>query len=396
MNHNQSSFLKKLPKKFQFLLPWKRQSSQLKSKILEQERLAALKDEFLTTVSHEMRTPLTILKGALSNLKMGVLGDLTDKQMRVIDIANANIDRLSRIIHDLLDLSRLESGKAKVHMKAVSLADIIREQVSHLSLLPNERNIQVKVELPENLPMATADSDLMQQVMTNLLANAWRFAKSAILIRSIFPSQAESPDTGLWIEMIIHNDGPQVPVDRIKSLFAKFVQLGRVSGGEGYKGTGLGLAICKQILEQHGGQIWVENSQMGPEFHFTIPVCDVAQNLVRQVQHGIEESLAVGETLSLIAVKSSLADPRLWGIIRKRVLRSTDTMELTDKESCSVILARTGSQGVQRMLTRLKKVLDEELVGLDADQTAVTYGCATYPESSQTAEGLVEVAVSGV
>jgi signal transduction histidine kinase len=239
-----------------------RRVEQLKAEIKERQRMDKLKDELMSAVSHEMKSPLTIIKAATSNLEEGLAGPLTQDQASLVKMQTKNVARLNKIIDNILDLSRLESGKAQITPENIDAAQLIRETLSGYRLVASERDIIIEQELPERLPVY-ADPELLIQVVSNLIDNALRFTKTRILIRA----QA-APDHRAQIS--VSDDGAGIPASRIGELFNKFVQVSRK--GEGYKGTGLGLAICKDIVERQQGRIWVESVEgRGAQFHFQLP-----------------------------------------------------------------------------------------------------------------------------
>ncbi|OGQ44929.1 MAG: hypothetical protein A3H42_05060 [Deltaproteobacteria bacterium RIFCSPLOWO2_02_FULL_46_8] len=235
----------------------------LKREMIEREKMDQIKDEFISTVSHELRTPLTTIKSAIENLKDGISGDLNEKQVRVLEIADRNADRLVRIISDLLDLSRLESGMAKIRKRRVDVVSLLQEVLQNFQIRSKEQHFVLERRFAKDIPPIYADADMFVQVLNNLLDNTLRFAKKKISVEAKVVDQD--------IEVIISDDGIGIPKDRLKDLFGKFVQFNRPSGGEGYKGTGLGLAICKEIVDRHGGRIWVSSEEgKGTQFHFTM------------------------------------------------------------------------------------------------------------------------------
>ncbi len=277
-----------------------RRMEQLKAEVRERRRLDEVKDQFISAVSHEMRNPLTIVKAACSNLRDGLCGPLSEAQIRIIVIQHRNIQRLQRIVDNILDLSRLESGRADIRPRKVDPAKFIRDIVGGFRILAAERKIVIEEDLAEILPAIHADPDLFTQVLSNLLDNALRFAKSRIRIRASAVSDgavrdgaASAPEprekagaapkgsraaAGVlvkrrYVQISVEDDGPGVPAGREGELFNKFVQLQRRSDGQGYKGTGLGLALCKEIIERQEGRIWTETGRDGGgRFHFTLPL----------------------------------------------------------------------------------------------------------------------------
>lgn len=231
--------------------------------VSERKRIEQMKDDFMSTVSHELRTPLTVIKGAISNLKDGVMGALTEKQAHVVETTSRNVDRLARLIHDLLDLSRLESRKSRVNRCQVRFDELIREICHNFSTMANDRRILLDPDIPAQLPSCYADPDLMTQVLTNLVHNALRFAKEKVVMQCRVMER--------YLRVGVFDDGPGILLEDQKLLFSKFEQLVRPTAGAGYKGTGLGLAICKEIIDEHKGKIWVESTPgQGAKFYFSV------------------------------------------------------------------------------------------------------------------------------
>lgn len=227
-----------------------------------------LKDEFVSVVSHEIRTPIAILQRVIENMRSGVAGTMTAEQENLIKIAENNVLRLSHLIKNLLDMARLESRKMQMKPTAINLREILQDLHLGFAELAKKDNLEVVVKAEPTLPNNFADSELVIQVITNLFNNALRFAKSKIVIEAKVHTLRGKPA----IQVGVKDDGPGISLENQKKLFQKFVQINRQSTGQGYKGTGLGLAICKQIVEQHGGIIGVlSKPPEGSEFYFILP-----------------------------------------------------------------------------------------------------------------------------
>jgi signal transduction histidine kinase len=233
--------------------------------VSERKRLEHLKDAFLSTVSHEIRTPLSILKVGIENLEILRAGKCEKDEGAIIEALKRNSERLGRLIIDLLDLSRFESGRMGTAKLEVQIGSLIEEVLQGFQKTAKERCLALTRDEDKDLPKLMADPDLLVRVLTNLLDNAVRFAKSKILVTA--------RTNGSSLQVGISNDGPVINAKDMPSLFDKFVQIDRPPGGNGYKGTGLGLAICNEIINLHGGKIWAESLEdRGCQFHFTIPL----------------------------------------------------------------------------------------------------------------------------
>lgn len=254
-----------------------RRMERLREEVKERMLAVDLKNEFMTTISHELRNPLTTVKTAIQSLRDGLVGPMTSQQMRFVELAHRNVERQIRIINNVLDLSRLQSGKAVLEMRRVDLAALVEDALEGYALSP--KGPRVEVSVAPDLPEVAADPDLVTQVLGNLVDNALRFARERVIVRV-----ARSHEGGVTLSVL--DDGPGMAESQIARLFSKFVQVSRPTGlAHGYKGTGLGLSICKEIMASHGGRIWVESSPgKGAHFHALWPLFVADAPLVTKSQ----------------------------------------------------------------------------------------------------------------
>lgn len=241
-----------------------RKYEQARAEIKERRDMDVLKDKMLSTVSHELRTPLSIVKMAVGTIRDRLAGPLTPEQDNMIQTADRNISRLTRILSNFLDLSRLESGSAYVDPRPFDPVELVREVTDDLRMTYKYKSISLTVDAAKGVPLVRADRDMITQVLGNLLDNALRYARERVQVR------VKKAAGDVVISVI--DDGRGIPEGKSADLFNKFVQLDRPRGGEGYKGTGLGLAICREIMTINGGRIWAENIKgWGAGFHIALP-----------------------------------------------------------------------------------------------------------------------------
>lgn len=238
--------------------------------ISERRAVERLKDEFVSIVSHELRTPLTSIRGSLGLLLSGKLGSLTEQGQRFLEIAINNTDRLVRLIEDILDLERLESGQVALELQPHRLADLMREAIEIVQ--PVADKTQVKI-VPEFLDVTLrVDGDRLVQAMVNLLSNAVKFSPndSQVQLRATYVPEAPAEASEVVVAIIDHGRG--IPADKLETIFGRFQQVD-ASDARQKGGTGLGLAICQSIIEQHHGRLWVESVQgEGSTFYFALPL----------------------------------------------------------------------------------------------------------------------------
>ena len=231
--------------------------------ISQRYALDRMKDEFISTVSHELRTPLTSIRGALGLLTSGILGEANEKATNLLRIALTNSDRLVRLINDILDLERIQSGREPLAFRTVQLADIVKQAIEDMQPMADAAGVQLihdatKVEI-------TADSDRLLQVITNLLSNAVKFSPP----NSPVSVMLRPGVTGVILSVIDHGRG--IPADKLETIFGRFQQVD-ASDSRQKGGTGLGLAICRTIVLQHSGRIWAErNPVRGSTFRIFLP-----------------------------------------------------------------------------------------------------------------------------
>ncbi len=209
-----------------------RRVEQLKSEIAERRRVDKLKDEWVETISHDLRTPLTIIKGAVCELHQGHAEPLQPQQAMLIGLARRQVERVERMVVNLLDLSRLESGHARVERKPLDAVALVRRVTGDFARAAAERAIRIDVECEPGAPALSADPDLFEQLVVNLVENALRFAHKLIGVR------VRGGDGGAF-EFSVQDDGVGIPPEKMNLLFTRFNQLERTRAPDGYKGTGL-------------------------------------------------------------------------------------------------------------------------------------------------------------
>ena len=252
------------------------------------ERLERLKSEFISIVSHELRTPLTSIKNSLDILMSGRCGEITPASEKFLAMAMRNVQRLSGIINDLLDLSKIEAGKMDFHFAPTNINTVINYVKSALSEVAKTKGLNLVTEEYQKIPDITADSRRLEQVLTNLVSNAIKFTPEGktitissrlvnaddIKVNEYFKDSIQNL-SGEYVEVCVKDEGIGIESKNLLHAFDKFAQiensLSRKAGG-----TGLGLPIAKQLLDAHKGAIWCDSEiNKGSKFYFIIPVSKI-------------------------------------------------------------------------------------------------------------------------
>jgi len=234
------------------------------------KELDSLKDDFLNTISHELRTPLTSIR-AFSEILSETPDISEEESSRFLRVIRGESERLTRLIDQVLDLAKMESGQMDWTLANVDSRPIIEGAIAGMSGLMHERGVTMKVDLPAGMPMIKADHDQLMQVLINLLSNAVKFCRHpGGLVR------VEARVENGQVRVSVSDNGEGVPDDKKAEVFEKFHQLNRGSD-KMPRGTGLGLAICRQIITFLGGEIWVDENPAGrgARFSFTVPLARV-------------------------------------------------------------------------------------------------------------------------
>ncbi|MBW1857758.1 MAG: PAS domain-containing protein [Deltaproteobacteria bacterium] len=242
-------------------------TTELEQANIDLKKLDELRSTFLANMSHELRTPLNSIIGYTDLLSDRIDGDITEEQEKSLTKVHKNAKNLLTLINEILDMSRIESGRVELDLIAVDVQDIIQTTISSLEPMVNKKTLIIDTDFDENLPLAHADPDRVRQVVTNLLHNAIKFTSKGRIILSVRRSQ-----TPKLVEVCISDTGMGIREKDFDKLFDMFTPLD-ISATRPYGGVGLGLSICKGLVEMQGGNIWVESKYgEGSKFYFTLPL----------------------------------------------------------------------------------------------------------------------------
>lgn len=228
------------------------------------EKNEELRRELIGDVSHELRTPLAFLKASIEGLMDGIIPCSNENFQEIQE----EIDRLNRLVDDLLELSILESGEYRLDKRTIQISELISPLVSQMQGKLKQKDIQLTYEIENNLPPIKLDVDRIKQVLINIISNAIRFTPQggSILLKAVFHNNKS-------IEISVRDSGIGIPQEQLKNVFKRFYRVDKSRAKES-GGSGIGLTVAKQLVEAHGGKIWAESpgQNRGTTIHFTLPM----------------------------------------------------------------------------------------------------------------------------
>lgn len=389
--------LKKVLEEKQRFVRLKDYAEQLEKAYQELKKIDALKSEFVSVASHELRTPLAAIKNAIQLILSGKTGEINEHQKKFLSMAERNINRLTNILNDLLNLSRIESGRIELKLERTDLKNIIDHTIISLKPQADGKSILIESDVPEGLLPVYGDREKIEQILVNLIGNAIKFTpeQGKILVMAKPFTEEKEAKTSHKIAISVRDTGIGIPPEHLKAVFEKFFQvegsLQRSSGG-----TGLGLAITKGLVEAHRGKIWVE-SQVGKGsiFTFTLPVFEEERGglhfrfvLDREFRRAQKNNVPL--SLFLIELdnqkgkigKETLAQFEL--IVKQSLCRKGDILLKRKDGQIMAALCEADSKGVQAIRQRMEEEIQKNPIhGPDGPWTA-NIGFATFPEEAST------------
>lgn len=377
------------------------------------KQLDQLKSDFIANVSHELSTPLATSKYLISVIEKGATGGITAKQKEYLILVHNNIDRLTRLIENLLDISRIEAGRFELKREPLDLTGIIKEAVYSFKIQARSKSIALKTALSNGLPNAYGDRDKIIQVMVNLMDNAIKFNREGGKVTISARIHEKSPflsDPGLeFVEVCVADTGLGIANEDINKLFTKFHRVPQKQEGPKIKGTGLGLAITKEIIERHRGKIWVESGPgMGSRFFFTLPAYNerffFREYLSQQIQKASDSKTSVSLLAFGLGGTKGLRQEtpkgqidfvmdEMYKITKKSVFRPSDIVRKSAGENKILIIAEADKAGAAVLKDRiamgikLRKIKDGK--GRRINFT-IKAAALTFPDDGTTAEELLD------
>ncbi len=337
--------------------------------ISERKQIERMKDEFVSVVSHELRTPLTSIHGSLGMLASGLIEPGSEKGKRLLQIATDSTQRLVRLINDILNIERIESGKVKLEKQTCNVEDLVNKAIALMQPIAEKANIVLLVKsIYANI---LVDSDLIIQTLTNLLSNAIKFSELGSTVwltveigrENIFTSNSDSTP---YILFKIKDNGRGIPTDKLDTIFERFQQVDS-SDSRNYDGTGLGLAICRSIIEQHHGKIWAESTlDVGSTFNVAIPL-PTSEHANLEIETPKKE---VSNSHVLLVCQDDLEIAReLQTLLEKHEYRAISVTNTKEATNLSAFTKENTTQEFEQRVIGIIQSITQITVGNSNDET---------------------------
>ncbi|MDO8805818.1 MAG: ATP-binding protein [Elusimicrobiota bacterium] len=351
------------------------------------------RDEFISKVSHELRSPLTVVKESLALVYDGAAGNVSAQQKEILKMGLDNTARLNRLIDAMLDLTKIEAGVMPVDMAKADLGALISVTAAEYTYLAAAQKITMSSELPDSPLSAYCDVEKLREVLANLVSNAIKFTPPGGYIQlSLRPWEGQAL-------LCVENSGPGIEPQNIPLLFNKFTQVGRASP-QGVKGTGLGLAISRGIVEMHRGRIWAE-SEPGKycKFYVLLPLPSF-EEVIKRLVHGEIELCGGGKrqlcSVTLILPPEMLKDgtgenslaAKTEALI-KTSLHNSHAILKREEGDFTILLSNSGLKECARTGAFLEKSL-ADLAGLPQGKAFNFIYALSYPEDFQDEDGFIK------
>lgn len=395
----------------------KQVSSPLENAILYQEikdtntkleRLERLKSDFISIVSHELRTPLTPIKNSLDIILKGMTGNVTEQTGKFVQMAKRNADRLSEIINDLLDLSKVEAGKLEFRFEKKSIVPSIDYVKNTFEQMAKDKNIILSADIENDIPLLYIDSKRIEQVISNIVSNAIKFTPGngqvslkceQISVKELlnvdFYEQTLNEEYDNYVKISVKDTGIGIKLEDIPKIFDKFQQIEN-SLSRDVGGTGLGLPIAKQLTQAHKGLIWLESEvDKGSCFNVAIPVMNDLQIFKMNMNLALCNAKQFKKTLGLVMLEEKISSEFIEKIKEEKLVVpnssiQSDEIVLKNDERvqyiCSIQDADENSLdfAIKKIQGFVKSEVPEER------QNDIMYSKAVYPKSGLTTEVLLD------
>ena len=346
-------------------------TQELKATNRKLQKLERLKSEFISIVSHELRTPLTAIKNAMDIILSGKAGEMNDNIEKFVSMGKRNAVRLSGIINDLLDISKIEAGKMDFKFELIHIEPVIEYVKTNLTEVAKEKNLTLKYTSSGEDVEIYADSNRLEQVLTNLVSNAIKFTPEAgeieisskvVNARELQYDHCFEEDIkklqGNYLQVCVEDHGIGIERKDLNHVFDKFAQIEN-SLSRKVGGSGLGLPIARQLMESHNGAIWCDSEiNKGSKFYFVIPIANDKSNFAMVRKQMVQKARSNGTTVAVIKIKST--NEVIENLLRENNLLNKTYManSLIEHEGLMTTLTILLMEGDKPSAEFLKKKID--------------------------------------
>ncbi len=335
--------------------------------ITGESELERAKSEFVSTVSHELRTPLTIAREGVSQVLDGLLGNISHEQKEFLGVSLGAVDRLGGLINDLLDVSRLETGRLELERNLMDMVEVVRGVEKGFRPSAREKGLEIRTRFSGENIYLYADRERVIQLFTNLIENALKFTEKGRIELDVRTRDG-------FVECGVKDTGKGIAKADLSQVFARFQQFGRQEG-PGERGTGLGLAISKALVELHGGKIEAHSKlYRGSRFTFSLPYGSAEEVFQDYSARATKKAIQEGKPLSVIhietpgtgdaakgvAVKTDLSQMIKWGALVRLCLRHEEDVEVTGFGNIYVLLPGAKPEGADHVARRIRQKWDDQ------------------------------------
>lgn len=391
---------------------------EIKKTNIKLEKLERLKSEFISIVSHELRTPLTAIKNSLEICLSGKAGEVSSIMDKFLNMAKRNVTRLSGIINDLLDLSKVEAGKMDFKFEKTAITTPVEFMKNTFENVAKEKNIQLTLEKDDNLCETYIDTQRIEQVMSNLISNAIKFTNEngniTIKIENTKVTDIDkSKLIGIekpvfynnYIKVSVKDSGIGIAAEDLKKVFDQFQQiensLNRKNGG-----TGLGLPIAKQLIEAHRGFIWVESElNKGTTFSFAIPILTEKDKFIIDLDKEISKAKTCNNNLLLVLIKEKQQSEKSFiediGKEKISIIRKTSsTKEVEYHEDgynyLAVMIPEADKFAQSFIEKKIESTIQNSGEETNSPKYDILYSTIIFPDSGENSLELMEAAKSSL
>lgn len=369
--------------------------------ITDLKEMDIMRNEFIASISHEIRTPLTIIRESLSLLESGITGELNKEQNEIVVPCLSEVDRLSRTINNLLDITKIEGEKIKLRWDRLNLVYLTESVLNSFRHKAENKNIALEFSTELSEIMIYCDRDRIIQVLINLIGNAVKFTDRGFVRVSIEDKDDE-------VTCKIADSGRGIDEEDLGTVFDRFHQVGKVMRA-GEAGSGLGLTISKGIVKLHKGKIWVNSTiNVGSEFFFSLPKTSTEEFIKQNIKAGIDKAKSDLTKMSLLFLHINNYEILKKSFGQEVVDKTRDTIfsrienEIAGDdfihrkgENEFVVLSSITKQNMVIVVSKIKSIMDEILAQYEeAFSVEVSTAIAVYPDDGDNADKLIKVALS--